>query len=158
MKTPLLFYRNPKRRKKELFFSVLIIVISVAAILFLASAFVYIFFGIFTFVGLYLLNAYAQNKPSVIVSEEGILCSVNGVGMISWEFVDGFTIKSGFNFEALVIVLKDQEVFFRDKNSMVKNLMKSNVRRFGSPAIIPETEFHVSLQNAMGMIENYRNS
>jgi hypothetical protein len=156
MKAPLLFYRDPKRRKRELFFSVLIILISVAMILFWSSLFVYIFFGLFTFVGCYLLNVYAKNKPSVIVNGQGITSSTNGVGMISWEFVDGFEIKDGINFQALVIMLNDDEAFFKDKNKIVINLMKSNLHRFGSPAIIPATEFHLSLSETIEMIENYR--
>jgi len=127
------------------------------AILFLPSIMTYIFFGLFIFMGCYLMNTYLKNEPSVIVSKSGIRSSVNGVGTISWKFIAGFDIVSGINFEALVILLKDQETFFQDKNSIVKNLMKSNTRRFGSPAVIPETEFHVSLPEAIEMIEKYRN-
>ncbi|MFK7749584.1 MAG: STM3941 family protein [Kordia sp.] len=158
MKTPLLFYRDAKRRNRELFFSVLIILISVVAILFWSSIFVYIFFGLFTFVGCYLLNVYAKNKPSVIVDKRGITSTANGVGMISWEFITDFTLKDGINFEALVILLNDEAAFFKDKSNIVKRLMKSNRQRFGSPVIIPATEFHLPLSEAIEMIKNYRNS
>ncbi len=93
-----------------------------------------------------------------MVSNQGITTAANGVGMISWEFIDGFAIKDGINFKALVILLNDHEAFFKDKNNIVKNLMKSNLHRFGSPAIIPSTEFHLPLPEAIDMIENYRKS
>lgn len=91
-----------------------------------------------------------------MVNDQGITTSANGVGMISWEFVDGFTIKDGINFQALVIMLNDEEAFFKDKNNIVKKMMKSNLHRFGSPAIIPSTEFHLPLSEVIDMIENYR--
>ena len=93
-----------------------------------------------------------------MISDNGITTAVNGVGVIPWEFINGFSIGKGINFEALVILLNDEEAFFQGKNTFVKRLMQSNIRRFGSPAIIPASEFHVSLPEVVEQLKAYQNS
>ncbi|EDP94204.1 STM3941 family protein [Kordia algicida OT-1] len=157
MASPLVFYKDPKRKSRELFKVVIILTLCVLTWFLLPSTFVYLFFGFLFLVGSYLLFSLLRNKPTVIINQDGIKNNTNAMGIVSWQLIKGFEIKKGINFVALVIMLQDQEAFFKDKNSLVKGLMKSNIQRFGSPVVIAETEFNVSLPEVIQMIETYRN-
>lgn len=156
MTEPLLFYRNKKFRRKQIMLSILIMVLSAFMIYVVPTLTMYILFGLFFSVGSFIFYSFITNKPTVIVNEEGIKNGANGMGSIAWKYITGFEIKKGINFIAIVIKINDEEDFFKDKSKLAKGLMKTNVKRFGSPVIIPESEFNVPLLEAIEMIEKYR--
>ncbi|MBC8756539.1 hypothetical protein H2O64_17840 [Kordia sp. YSTF-M3] len=155
MKAPLLFYKDKKFRRKQIMLSMLIMVSSGFTIYFAPTMTVRIIFGLFFIVGSFIFYSFTANKPTVIVNDEGIRSTTNGMGIIAWKYITGFEIKKGINFKAIVITINDEDDFFKDKSNLAKGLMKTNIKRFGSPVIIPESEFNVSMLEAIEMIEAY---
>jgi hypothetical protein len=156
MTAPLLFYKDKKFRRKQILLSILIMVSSGFTIYLMPIITVCILFGLFFSVGSFIFYSFITNKPTVIVNEEGIKNNANGMGSVAWKYITGFEIKKGINFKAIVIKINDEEGFFKDKSKLTKGLMKTNVKRFGSPVVIPESEFNIAMPQAIQMIEKYR--
>ena len=83
---------------------------------------------------------------------------MNGIGLIAWKYIEGFEIKKGINATFLVIKVSDTEELLSSVNRVSRILMKSNIKRLGSPVAIPQSEFHEPLQLVKEVIEAYKSS
>ncbi|WP_430412265.1 STM3941 family protein [Kordia sp.] len=122
--------------------------------LFFSGILCYVFFGFLFLLGACGLFRLALRKPTGIVTDDGITSNGNEVGFIPWEFITGFKIEEGINFTAIVIMLTKQERFLKDKSNIFTKIMHVNVKRFGSPIVLSESLFHVSLEKVKMSLED----
>lgn len=112
-------------------------------------------FSIFILVSTISLIKIIFNKPTVVINSEGIRNNTNMMGLIEWQHVKDFEIKTVMNRKILVINLNDQEAFLKSKNPIARTLMKTNINKLGSPAAIGELEFNEPLENVINKINTY---
>ncbi len=79
MLEPLIFYKNPKRRKRKMVFSSFTMLMAFVLIYYLPYAVVCVSMGFVIAIELYLLYFFMANKSTVIVNEKGIKSNVNGI-------------------------------------------------------------------------------
>lgn len=108
--------------------------------------------------GFYSLKRIISNAETVVVNEKGISSRVNKMGLVKWEYIKAFEIKDAINSKVLVVYINDHEKLLSEMNRVSKILMKTNIKRLGSPVIIPESEFNDSLYEVKKRIEEYKNS
>lgn len=106
--------------------------------------------------GIYLMIQNFGANDTVVVNQHGINSRVNAMGRIDWEHIEGFEIRKAVNTMVLVIKINDPEKLLSTKNKASKALMRSNIKRLGSPVVIPEPEFHEPLNVVKEKMENYR--
>jgi hypothetical protein len=153
---PLFFYQQRKHTVRQTLISIVLVILS-GSMLYLFPGFLcYIFFGFLFLLGSYGLFRLSLSRPTVTVTSEGIKSSGNGMGFIPWEFITGFEIKEGVNFNAIVIMLSSHDEFFNDKGSLITKIMTVNIKRFGSPIVLSESLFHVSLSEAVEILQQYK--
>lgn len=159
--TEIRFNKNRKSKIRGLilsiFTSLLAIVMIFLGIQSQSNSIVIIFTG-FLALGIYLITKSIQTSDTVIVNKVGISSKVNGMGLITWEFIESFEIKKAVNTTVLVINVNDSEKLLSTINKASQKLMKSNIKRLGSPVVIPQSEFHEPLEVSLSKIEKYKNN
>ena len=118
---------------------------------------VFVFF-VYTAACSFSLISIIFNKPTVIIDANGIRNNTNMMGLIKWEYIDDFVIKTVMYRQLLVIKLNNQEAFLKSKNIFSSTLMKTNVKTLGSPAVIGEFEFDEPLEIVLEKIIAFRKS
>ena len=98
------------------------------------------------------------NKPSVIIGANGIRNNTNMMGLIKWEYIDDFEVKTVMYRPLLVIKLNKQEAFLKSKNLFLRTLMKTNINSIGSPVAIGAFEFDEPLAIVLEKIIAFRNN
>ena len=155
------FKKNKKHIKREIIKGVLSIVLSLCMLIFVIKSNEIISIVIFIaliILGIYLIYNSLKNKDTVIVNEKGVFSRTNGMNLIKWEYIENFEIKKALNAKVLVININDTDKLLNEMNKVSKQLMTSNIKKLGSPVIIPESEFDESLNIVKERIENYKNS
>lgn len=112
-------------------------------------------FTIFVFSGIVFLYVSTINSP-IEVNSEGIKNNTNGMGLIKWEFINGFEIKKGINGNFLVANIVNQEKLLREVNSVSRFLMKTNIKPLGSPVVISEETFNEPLESVLCKIKAFQ--
>lgn len=155
------FKKNKKNRKKEIIKAGLTAILSIVMLVFGIynnSRFTIIVFAGLFILGFYLIYNSIKNKDTVIINEKGISSNTNGMGLIRWEYIEDFEIQNAVNAKIFVVKINDFEKLLFEMNKISRQLMKSNIKKLGSPVIIPASEFNESLNNVKMRIEKYRNS
>jgi hypothetical protein len=152
------FQKNQKSKKREVLKASFIILFAILILMIQYNQITIIISIIFLILGLYLIYCSLKNKNTVFVSEKGILSSVNGMSLIKWEHIRDFEIKKAVNANVLVVNVSDTDKLLNEMNKVSKQLMSTNIKKLGSPVIIPESEFNNSLEEVKSKIENYKNS
>lgn len=155
------FKKNPKNNKREIIKAGMTSVLSVFMLIYgvqYNSLFIIIVFAVFLVLGLYLIYSSLQNKDTVVINEKGISSNANGMGLIEWKYIEDFEIKKAVNAIVLVVKINDIEKLLSQMSKGSKLLMKTNIKKLGSPVIIPESEFNEPLITAKDRIEKYKNS
>lgn len=153
---PLFFYQQRKHTIRQVIVSIVLLIVSGSMLYAFLGILCYIFFGFLFLLGSYGLFRLSLNKPTVIVNSEGIKSNLNNFGFIPWEFIVGFEIKEGINFTAIVIILTNQDEFFKNKGSLVTKIMNVNIARFGSPMVLSESFFNVPLLKVIQLLQHYK--
>ncbi len=96
------------------------------------------------------------NRYTVIINNEGIYTNVNKMGIINWSFIEGFEIKKLKNISGIVVKINDNEGLLREMNPVSKALMSSNIKRLGSPVILPESEMDKPLEIVLAELNAYK--
>lgn len=155
------FKKNKKRKirdqVKSVLTSLLAIIMILLGIQIQSNSLIIIFVGFLGF-GIYLIIKSFSTADTVVVNNKGISSNVNGMGLIDWKFIEDFEIKKAVNAMVLVVIINDTEKLLSTVNKVSQKLMKSNIKRLGSPVIIPQSEFHEPLQLVKEKIEKYKNS
>ncbi len=152
------FQKNQKSKKREVLKASFIILFAILILLIQSNQTTMILSTIFLILGIYLIYSSLKNKDTVVVSEKGILSSVNGMSLIKWVHIRDFEIKKAVNVNVLVVNVSDTDKLLNEMNKVSKQLMRTNIKKLGSPVIIPESEFNNSLEEVKSKIENYKNS
>ena len=152
------FQKNQKSKKREVIKASLIILFAIIILVVQTNQITIVISTIFVILGLYFIYSSLRNKDTVIISEKGILSSVNGMSLIKWEHIKDFEIKNAVNAKVLVVNISDTNRLLNEMNKVSKQLMRTNIKKLGSPVIIPESEFNNSLEEVKNKIENYKNS
>lgn len=154
------FKKNKKSKVTGIVISIVIIFFASAmSILCMQSQYnlSLIIFIVFLVYGFYLLIKLLINADTVTVNTNGILSQVNGRGSIEWKFIEGLEISKAIHSKVLVVKVKDLDNLFKTVNKVSKKLMKTNIKRYGNPVVIPQSEFNEPLENVKERIENYKN-
>ncbi len=107
--------------------------------------------------GIYLLYKNTINSSTIKVTFEEIYSNVNRMDLIKLEYIDDFEIKNDVNTHVLVIEINNQKKFLDSVNKISKAIMLSNIKKLGSPVIIPVPEFNEALEIVIEKIKNYKN-
>ena len=155
------FKKSAKNRAKDILLSIVLIITSS---LMLVKAYNddskigLIIFSLLLFGGAVLLFKALINKTTVVVTKEGIHNNTNGMGLVQWKYIAGFEISKIRNTEVLIVKINDYEDFLSKMNSISRNLMKSNIKKLGSPVAIMENEFDEALSAVKTKLEDYKDS
>jgi hypothetical protein len=155
------YKKNKKAKNKELILSGIAIAMSLFMIKYSDQnnmiLFIAMFLGLPGF-ALYVIYNSLLDNATVTVNQFGISSNTNLMGLVKWEYIVDFEIEKAVNSKVLVVNINDIESFLSEKNIISTQLMKSNIKRLGSPVIIPESEFNYSLDVVKREIEDYKNS
>lgn len=153
------FKKNKKSKTKGIFMSSFVIVLSLVVLFFglvgLSPVIMIIYCG-FLFLGVYLLTKALSNKETVVVDTDGIVTKVNGAGLIHWKFIKGFELKKIGRINFLVVLLKDDKGYLETVSQVKRSIMKTNIKRLGSPIAIPQSEFHLPLEEVKENLEAFK--
>lgn len=161
----LIYRQGEKGKRKGIITSLIIILLSILT-LFLSvlnkSIFMLVFFAVLLIFGIYFIYKNMQNLPSVVVNQNGITSKINGMGLIKWEFIEGFEIRKPvsstefINTEVLIVKINNNEKLLQEMNSASKFMMKSNIRKVGNPVLIPKLAFDKPLEVIIQELESYK--
>ncbi len=107
---------------------------------------------------LYLLFRLVVRKPSVVVSEEGVLdnASALGAGMIRWEEIKDVRSRLFGTQRMIVIVLRDEQPILARQNPVKRFFMLLNKRLIGYAINIPENTLPLPAEELIREIKRYR--
>jgi len=108
--------------------------------------------GIFTL----LLVRSLMNTDTVIVDEIGIRSRVNGMGLVKWSYVEDFEIVKLRNSMGILFHINNHEALLNEMNSMSRGMMRTNIKKLGSPVIIPQPELHKPLEIVLQELLEYK--
>lgn len=161
MMTDIRFKKNKKAKYKGLIlsgFSILVSILMIVIGIQINKIPIIVIFTLFLIIGLYLIYKSILNQDTVIVDKKGITSITNGMGLVKWEYIVNLKITKAINSNVLVIEINNEEKLLAEMNNISKQLMKTNIKRLGSPVIIPESEFNTTLEDVIKRIEKYKNS
>lgn len=151
------FTKNKKSKRKQIILScIILVVISILLIMRQTTINISIFISL-SIVACYMLYQTLKDKETVIINEKGIFSNVNNMGLIKWEHIKSFEIKKVFNQKLLIVNVLESEKLLNDKGSISKILMKSNIKKTGSPVVIPESEFNYPIDIVIIKLQDYKN-
>lgn len=155
------FTIHKKRRKRERFYAILITVIGIVMAYISSESGISIPFilSIVTILlGVRLLVKSFKKVETVLVNENGIKTRICGLGFIEWEHIEDFEVSKGLKgMDFLAIKLRNEEDFLSSKSKVMQKIMKSNNKKIGSPASIPQSELNEPVEVALEKIQAYRN-
>lgn len=157
----LIFTKSKQNRILGLIISIVLIILSIYMIVHFLKLNLILNSIIFIFllgISIYMLYKNIMNTPTVRVNHIGIKSNVNGMGMIKWELIDGFEIKKAINARVIAVKINDQNTLMNDINKVSKKLMNTNIKKLGSPVVIPKSEFQLPLEIVLDKIESYRSN
>ncbi len=154
------YYKSETQKKRDrvaslitLTFSGLIIYSSVQK----EIKWIVLFFSIIFLIGVFQFVHSFINKPSLTIDEKGILSKANNAKYIEWKYIQGFMINNTNNrFVFLAVELNDDKRALKNKNSISKLLMKSNIKRLGSPVVFPSLLFQKPLAEVIEEIKTFK--
>jgi len=153
------FKKNRKSIKREIMKAIMVIILAILILVLQSDQIAMVIISTaLVILALFLIYNSLKNKNTVIVNKNGILSRTNGMSLIKWEYIESFEIRKAVNAVVLVVKVNDIDKLLSEMNKISKQLMKSNIKKLGSPVIIPESEFNDSLTNAKDKIEEYKNS
>ena len=159
--TQIIFRKNNIQKTNTILLSLITVIILCGLILYGikdSSLLLIISSSLFLVIAIYQLFKAIINAPTVIINEDGINSKVNGMGLIRWDLIERFEIKKPAKTPMLVIIINDEKKLFEGINKLSTLIMKSNIKKLGSPVVIPESEFNEPLEIVIDKIEVFRNS
>lgn len=112
------------------------------------------------------LKRVSQNKPAIILSDEGITehITIFRFGLIPWSDISGFQEQS---FEAgpsskqkfIAVYLNDIEKYSnREKNALKRKLIRMNINNYGTPIYLGSNNLKIKHHELFALIQKYYNS
>lgn len=155
------YYKSEEHKKKDKIASLFTIIFTGLFLVILYNSnlvLTAIFFSLFFFIGAYQFINSFKNKVTVVLNNEGIYSKVNGMGTIKWVFIDSFNISDTAKLSFLVAEINNIDEALQNKNTISKLLMKSNIKKLGSPIVFPSLLFQKPLEEVIEEINEFRNN
>ena len=150
------FYQSKKRRLFGIITPLIGLVIFTIILLFFKNnnfkIELYIF--ILTMIVLILLNI--KKKPTVILDSKGVTTRVNKIGLVKWEHIENFNIQKIINSEVIAIELKDNQKLLDEKCKIVSALIRTNIKKLGTPVCIPKQEFEIPIEEVLAKFIDFK--
>lgn len=110
-------YKSKNHKVRDRRASIFLIVFSNFLILFLYNT-GSIWFLVLSFIlGVFLLFNSFKKRKTVVLNEKGISSKANGMGLIEWKYINGFSLKKSYkSFSFLVADINDVESALKSKN------------------------------------------
>lgn len=155
------FKKSKKRKIKNQIVSLIIALLSITMVMFgilsKSNSILFVFLGLFI-IEIYLIIKSVHTVDSIIVNINGISTRINGMGLIEWKYIEDFEIKNGINTMVLLVKINNTEKLLRAVSKESRKSMLKNIRKFGSPVVIPQTELHDSINHVKRRLLSYRNT
>jgi hypothetical protein len=101
-----------------------------------------------------------SSKAKITIDKEGITDNLTLVsfGKIEWREVKNIRIENAYNFKFLVIEIANPESFLNKQPRRKQKMLKSVLKKFGSPTVIPGNKINCSLESVESEIRKYKAS
>jgi hypothetical protein len=111
-----------------------------------------VFFG---FCLLYFLLRFVKPKPSLIITDFGIVddASALAAGLIRWDEIDNISIATFQRQRFLAVKLKDTQEFLSRQPYIKSRMMRMNISLAGTPVCIPGTSLPMTLEELLQTIQ-----
>lgn len=144
------YHKNPNQSRKEKAAIILLFFLSTIALILWYDNLSVVVASIGTLlISLYFAKNTFGSKPTVLVDHEGIKTRVNSIGLVAWKHIKGFEKENGVNSEFIMVLIDNIDELLAEKSIVVAALMKSNVKKMGSPVVIPKQEFGKPLDEVL---------
>ena len=114
-----------------------------------------VFFGATTY---YSSRAIFQNKPGLVLDEEGITDYSSGVaaGFIPWKDVEEIQTTKVFSQSFILIMVQNPETYLDRAESIIsRRAMEANFNSYGTPITISANSLKISFEELVGVFEGY---
>lgn len=118
-----------------------------------STSFLLIFLLLLSF---YIFYDTIRNSNSVIVNHLGIYSKINGMGLIEWKYIADLSKIKTNRGNFLKVKLHNNDKLLYSKNFIVSRLMQTNIKKFGTPVVIPENEFGKPISEIIREIELFK--
>lgn len=114
-----------------------------------------IYYGVISLFGY--IRFLLSPKAKITIDKEGITDNLTLVsfGKIKWEAVKNIRIENAYNFKLLIIEITDPESFLSKQTGRKQRMLKSLLKKFGSPIAIPGNKINCSLESVETQIRKY---
>ncbi|MDJ0756052.1 MAG: STM3941 family protein [Ardenticatenaceae bacterium] len=123
--------------------SIILAAISVVTIL---------FFGMIL---IYLLTRFGDQSPGLLINSQGIIdrSSAVAVGLIPWEEITGYSVKTARGQSFLAIHVRHPERFMNERGWIKRMLLRGNQRLYGSPIQISSNTLAVNFSQLVTTVD-----
>lgn len=111
-----------------------------------------VFFGVCL---LFLIKHFINNKPGLIINEEGITDNTNAtsVGLIKWNDITGIEKVQVLSSKILIILIDNPDDYIiRARNFISKKAMEANHKKYGSPISIISNSLKIDFEEMEELI------
>lgn len=148
------YHKNPNQSRKEKAAIILLFFLSTIALILWYDNLSVVLASIGTLlISLYFAKSTFGSEPTVLVDHDGIKTRVNSIGLVAWKHIKGFEKEKGVNSEFIMVLIDDIDELLAEKGKVAGALMKSNVKKMGSPVVIPKQEFGKPLDEVLAELK-----
>ena len=103
------------------------------------------------------LRILFSSKAKITINEEGIIDNLTSYscGKINWSDVTDIKIQNAYNIKFLIIEVANPDSLLSQQTKRKQRMLKSVVKKFGSPAVIPQTKVNCSLESMELQMKKY---
>jgi hypothetical protein len=97
-----------------------------------------------------------QNKPGLIINEEGIFENSNifSIGQIRWKDISGFRVMKIQRHNFLYVMLKNPEKYINSCGPLKSRLLRASLKVSPSPIAISSTSLNVNFEEMVEIVKN----
>lgn len=150
------FYQSKKRRLFGLIIPIIALAICTYILLFFKNNKIEVELYIFIIAIVLMVAFNIKKKPTVTIGSLGVTVRVNRIGLVKWEHIDDFKIQKMVNGEAIIFDIKDHEKLLHEKSRVISALMRTNIKKIGSPVCIPKQEFDLPLIEVLRIFIDFK--
>ena len=95
------------------------------------------------------IKKITDKKPGITIDDHGIFdnSSHTSIGLIPWKDIKAISEQEALSSQFLVIALKSPNTYFKKAtNGMQRNLMKTNIKLYGSPITISSKNLSIDFE------------
>ena len=113
--------------------------------------------GFFGTIGIFLFRKLSDNKPGIIIDENGITDNGSGVaaGFVPWSDVVNISTSAVMSSQFIMIHVSNPEFYINRNSGMKKRAMSMNYRMYGSPISLTNAGMEISFNDLNRFINDY---